>query len=96
MLAPIKLLLVVFGILLVMLFSTGILAVKKDGYACAGGWQTGFHEREEIFHYGSLHLYAVPFKRECPLERRYDPDDVQSCINTGFCTITEDPTVSDL
>lgn len=89
MLAPFKVLLLTLGIVVVFLFSTGILVIKKDGYACAGGWVTGFQDPVEIFHYGFLRINAVPFKRECPDGRRYDPDNVQACVNTGFCTLPE-------
>lgn len=90
MLAPFKVLLIAFGIITVLLFSAGIIRVKADGYACAGGWDIAFREREEVFHYGPLHVYAYPFTRECSEERRYDPDNVGACIDTGFCTLLDE------
>ena len=87
--------LLTLSILSLMLFATGLISVRKDGYACAGGWDVAFRDRVEVFHYGPLHIYNYPFTRECIEERRYDPDDVQSCIDTGFCTLPEE-TTSDL
>lgn len=84
-----KMMLVALAVVVMFLFATGLVAVKKDGYACAGGWDVAFRDKVEVFHYGSLHLYAHPFTRECDELRRYDPDDVQSCIDTGFCTLPE-------
>lgn len=89
MLAVSKVLLGALAVVALLLFSTGLVALKKDGYACAGGWEVGFEERQELFHYGALHIYGYPFTRECPEQRRYDPNDVQSCVDTGFCTISD-------
>lgn len=84
-----KSLLVAMGIIFMFLFATGIVRVKSKGYACAGGWDTGFRERVELVNIGFLHVYAFPLTRECDEERRYNPDDVQSCVDTGFCRIDE-------
>ena len=92
MLAPFKVLLLSFAVIIIFLFSAGIINLKADGYACAGGWDTAFREKVEVFHYGFVHLYAVPFTRECDPDRRYDPDDVEACQDTGFCTLPEDTT----
>lgn len=82
-----KSLAIAIGIILVLLFATGLISLKADGYACAGGWDTGFRERVELVHFGPLHVYGYPFTRECEEQRRYDPNNVESCIDTGFCTI---------
>lgn len=87
MLAPFKVLLIALAIIIVLLFSTGLVSVKSEGFACAGGWVTGFQERTEVFHYGPVRIFAYPFKRECPEERRYDPSDIEACQDTGFCTL---------
>lgn len=75
------------GFLLVLLFSTGILKIKPDGYACIGGWDTGFQEKTILLHFGPLHIYGYPFTRECPEDRRYDPNNVDSCISSRFCRV---------
>lgn len=82
-----KSLLIAIAIILALLFATGLISLKPDGYACAGGWDTGFRERVELVHFGPLHVYGYPFTRECEEQRRYDPNNVQSCIDTGFCTV---------
>lgn len=89
MLAPFKLILITFGIVIMFLFATGILNIKQDGYACAGGWDVSFRDKVEVFHYGPVHIHAVPFTRECSPERRYDPDNIDACVATGFCATDE-------
>ncbi len=97
MLAPFKVLLIAFGIILLFLFSVGLVSIKADGYACAGGWEVGFQERVEVFHYGPIRFNAIPFKRECPVDRRFDPNNIDACVATGFCTLpTENETVGEL
>lgn len=73
--------------IVLMLMLTGIIQLKPDGYACAGGWESGFQERVEIFRVGPVRIGTYPYTRTCPEERRYDPSDVEACKDTGFCTL---------
>lgn len=76
-----------FIVIIIFLFATGMVSVKPDGYACAGGWDTGFRDRVELVHFGPLRVYGYPFTRECDEQRRYDPNNVESCVDTGFCSV---------
>lgn len=73
-LIPLKVLLFALAIITLLLFSTGIVAFRKDTYQCLGAWDYGFRERVEIVHLGFLHIYAYPLTRECPEELQYNSE----------------------
>lgn len=84
---PFKSFFIALAVITLLLFATGIIAFKQDGYACAGGWDVGFRKKVELLHFGPVHIFGYPFTRECEQRRRYDPSNVQSCVDTGFCSL---------
>lgn len=71
-LVPFKIFVFALLIILVLLFSTGIVAFRKDPYQCLEPWEYRWREKVEIVHIGFLHIYAYPLTRDCDEAQRYE------------------------
>lgn len=80
MLAPFKVIAFAFGLLFLMLLTTGIIQFKKEPYGCLGKWDYGFREKVEVVHIGAFRMNAYPITRECPADQQYDPSKVDEAL----------------
>lgn len=89
MLAPFKALFVAFGIIFVLLFSTGILAFEKQNYECLSGRELKLDKKVQLLNVGLLRVNAFPLRYDCDEAERYDPAILKVC-GQELCKVTDD------
>lgn len=63
-------------VIIVLVMTIGVVKWEKPTYGCYPDTSSRFEwkEKVEIFRWGSLHVYAYPLIKDCPVENRYEPE----------------------
>lgn len=89
--APLQMLLFSIGIIIILLFATGVIRYEKTTYQCIDGRKLSFEPKVQLLNIGAFKIYGYPVKYDCATDEQYDPADLYKC-DDKWCLKSDDTT----